>query len=106
MSTTICASCGNYMDVCICGFTEREDEQGTIKVHSEIRKYSKVTLILTFPNKFCNSIKNMLLGKLMKGLNTGGTFKNNQIEVRTSDIVKLKRICEQNGYKIKEVKAD
>jgi len=89
----VCPKCGLPIELCACRAIEREVQK--IKIFVEKRKFGKPVTIIEGITENAKEIVSQLKSKLA----TGGTFKNNHIELQGDHRSKLKELLIKLGYK-------
>jgi translation initiation factor 1 len=96
-ATDMCDVCGLPLDFCVCDSLDSEAVQITVKVDK--RRYRKSMTIITFEGE----IKEKKLKSLVKDAKSffasGGTLKDNQIEIQGDHKHKVKEFLKNNGFK-------
>ena len=95
-----CPNCGFQKELCICSLVEKKDKEqkAVLRVSLEYRRYSKEMIVI---KPIENTPENkLLLQKIKKAFQTGGTLKNRAIEIRHSNMVKVIEFLRKNGYKV------
>ena len=101
LKNEICKKCGLPAELCICETVAKE--QQIIMISTEKRKYNKdVTIISGINFKDINIVN--LLKTLKKKLACGGNFKNSNIQLQGSHMVRAKEILIKNGFNDDKIK--
>ncbi len=91
----ICPKCSLPIELCVCESLKKEDQKITIALDK--RKWGRAMTILNF-----GDIKGVNLKKICKKAKqfcaSGGTVKENTIEIQGDHKVKLKKFLESIGY--------
>jgi translation initiation factor 1 len=83
------------MELCICENLEAEEQQ--IKIYNEKRRWGKDVTIIKFKGNFNIDLDN-LLTKAKKKCASGGTFRNDHIELQGEQRFKLKKFLIEEGF--------
>lgn len=92
--TDICPTCSYPKDLCICENIEVEEQQITIS--NETRRWGKIVTVVDF-NKNVNIDLDNLVTKAKKKCASGGTVRNNKIELQGDHRFKLKKFLIKQG---------
>ena len=91
----ICPNCGLPKELCVCEVLNKEGE-GKIKVYSKKAKFDKViTIIEGISTNELESVAKYL----KKSLASGGTYKDNIIELQGNQTSRVKQALVNLGYK-------
>ncbi|MBD3352770.1 MAG: stress response translation initiation inhibitor YciH [Candidatus Lokiarchaeota archaeon] len=90
----ICPKCGLPMDLCVCESLNQEDQRITIS--QESRKWGRVVTVVTFNSEVENLKK--LLKKAKTYCASGGTTRENAIEIQGDHRIKLKKFLIKQGF--------
>ncbi len=93
----LCDVCGLPADFCVCDSLDSEAVRITVKVDQ--RRYKKSMTIITFEGE----IKDKKLKSLVKNAKSffasGGTLKDNVIEIQGDHKNKVREFLRENGFK-------
>lgn len=98
---TFCPMCANYLQNCICIGDSIETSPVSVVIYPEVRRYSKVTLVMKFSDNVSVTEIDSCLKELKKKFNTGGTRKKGQVELRTDMLKEVKAFLIGKGYVVK-----
>ena len=91
----ICPNCGLPKELCVCEVLNKEGE-GKIKVYSKKAKFDKIiTVIEGISTNELESVSKFL----KKTLASGGTYKDNLIELQGKQTDRVKKALISLGYK-------
>jgi translation initiation factor 1 len=91
----ICQVCSFPKELCICENLEVEDQQ--IKIYKEKRRWGKIVTIVKFNGDF-NIDLDKLSTKAKKKCASGGTFRDNHIELQGDHRLRLKKFLIKEGF--------
>ena len=91
----ICQVCSFPKELCICENLETEDQQ--IKIYNEKRRWGKDDTIVKFKGDF-NIDLDKLITKAKKKCASGGTFRDNHIELQGEHRYRLKKFLIKEGF--------
>lgn len=91
----ICPKCSFPMELCICEDLEAEDQYITIS--NEKRRWGKVVTVVKFKGDF-NLDLDDLSTKAKKVCASGGTYRDNTIEVQGDHRLRLKKFLVNEGF--------
>jgi translation initiation factor 1 len=91
----ICQVCSFPKELCICENLEAEEQQ--IKIYNEKRRWGKDVTIVKFTGKF-NIDLDRLITEAKKKCASGGTFRDNHIELQGDHRFKLKKFLIKKGF--------
>lgn len=90
-----CKVCSFPKELCICENLEAEDQQ--IKIYNEKRRWGKIVTIVKFYGNF-NIDLDKLITKAKIKCASGGTFKDNGIELQGEHRFRLKKFLIKEGF--------
>ncbi|MHA1341687.1 MAG: stress response translation initiation inhibitor YciH [Promethearchaeota archaeon] len=90
----ICPKCGLPMDLCVCESLSQETLK--VKISSETRKWGRVVTIVTFEGEVDNLKK--ILKKAKAYCASGGTIRDNKIEIQGDHKLKIKKLLIKEGF--------
>ncbi len=96
----VCKICGLLKELCIC--EEIAKQQQKIKIYHEKRRYGKAVTIIDGIDLSQTNI-NQLLKTLKMHCASGGTVKNNKIELQGMHYEKIKKILDEKGYQVEVI---
>ena len=93
----VCATCGLPSELCVCEAIAVSET--SLKISTEKRSYGKyVTIVHGITD---SKIDEKKLSKLLKSrCATGGTIKDNNIELQGNQVKKVEKILKQKGYSV------
>lgn len=90
----ICPKCGLPMDLCVCESLSQESQR--IVISTETRKWGRTVTVVTFSGDPENLKKILKLAKTYCA--SGGTLRDNKIELQGDHRLKLKKLLIKEGY--------
>ena len=90
----ICPKCGLPIDLCVCESLSQEGQRITISVDK--RKWGRAVTVVTFNGNVPNMKK--LLKKAKGYCASGGTVRENQLEVQGDHRLKIKKFLIREGF--------
>jgi translation initiation factor 1 len=91
----ICPKCSFPKELCICEDLEAEDQ--FITISNEKRRWGKIVTVVKFKGDFDLNLDD-LSTKAKKKCASGGTFRDNTIEVQGDHRFKLKKFLINEGF--------
>jgi translation initiation factor 1 len=91
----ICSKCGFPKELCVCESLDAGEQHIVIK--NSRRKWGKVVTMIEFQGEFDLDLSE-LLTKAKKKCASGGTIRNNSLELRGDHRFKLKKFLIKQGY--------
>ena len=91
----ICPKCSFPKELCICENLEAEDQ--SIEILNERRRWGKIVTVVKFKGDF-NIDLDELSTKAKKICASGGTYRDNTIEVQGDHRLKLKKFLMNQGF--------
>lgn len=92
MVEEICKTCGLPKSLCVCKTLDQQEQK--IKVSVETRKFGKAVTIIEGVTGNAKDVAKQLKSSLA----TGGTFKDNRIELLGNHSAKIKQLLMKLGY--------
>lgn len=83
------------MELCICEDLEAEDQR--ITIYNEKRRWGKIVTVIKFQGDFDLNLDD-LSTKAKKVCASGGTYRDNTIEVQGDNRLKLKKFLIDEGF--------
>ena len=91
----ICSLCGLPKDLCVCSDLSADEQ--VITISNDTRKWGKVVTLVTFEGNFDANLEE-ILKSAKKKLGSGGTVRDNSVELRGDHRFKLKELLIKLGY--------
>ncbi len=91
----ICPKCSFPKELCMCANLEAENQN--IKILIEKRRWGKIVTVVKFKGDFNVNLDD-LSTKSKKKCASGGTYRNNTIEIQGDHRLKLKKLLIQEGF--------
>jgi translation initiation factor 1 len=92
--TDICPTCSYPKELCICENIEVQEQQ--ITIYNETRRWGKIVTIVNFDENTNIDLDN-LLTKAKKKCASGGTVRDNKLELQGDHKFKLKKFLIKQG---------
>ncbi|MFX1389699.1 MAG: stress response translation initiation inhibitor YciH [Promethearchaeota archaeon] len=91
----ICAICSFPKELCICDSLSADEQQ--IVIYNDRRKWGRVVTVIKFVGNFDVNLKNILT-KAKKKCASGGTVRDNEVELQGDHRFKLKKFLIDLGF--------
>ncbi|MFX1365136.1 MAG: stress response translation initiation inhibitor YciH [Promethearchaeota archaeon] len=91
----ICAICSFPKELCICDSLSADEQQ--IVISNDRRKWGRVVTVITFVGNFDINLHNILT-KAKKKCASGGTVRDNKVELQGDHRFKLKKFLIDLGF--------
>ncbi|TFG13524.1 MAG: stress response translation initiation inhibitor YciH [Promethearchaeota archaeon] len=91
----ICSLCGLPKDLCVCSDLSADEQ--VINISNDRRKWGKIVTLVTFEGNFDANLEEILKAAKKK-LGSGGTIRDNSVELRGDHRFKLKQLLIKLGY--------
>lgn len=92
----ICSKCGFPKELCVCEGLDAGEQH--IVIRNSRRKWGKVVTMIRFENQDSDVDLSELLTKAKKKCASGGTIRNNSLELRGDHRFKLKKFLINQGF--------
>ncbi len=100
---SVCPTCGLPSEICVC--EEIAVSETTLKINTEKRSFGKYVTIVYGVKDAKIDVKKQ--AKMLKSkCATGGTVKDNNIELQGNQIKKVQKILQQKGYRVNNQSKD
>ncbi|MFX1312521.1 MAG: stress response translation initiation inhibitor YciH [Promethearchaeota archaeon] len=91
----ICPICSFPKELCICDNLSADEQQ--IIISNDTRKWGRVVTVITFVGNFEINLKNILT-KAKKKCASGGTVRDNEVELQGDHRFKMKKLLIDLGF--------